>query len=250
MDGSKLAVSAALLTAAISFPGFAAQAAEFKVLSSGAVKTALDELVPAFERATEHKVTVTYAGTNAIISRFKADEPLDVVILAAPALDELIKQGKLASRFDLVRSGIGLAVRSGAPKPALGSVDDFKRALLASKTFARSEGPSGVYIAGLIERLGIADDMKAKTTIVRTGLVAELVARGEVEIGVQQISEVLAVAGVDVLPLPSDVQHFTTFALGLSSGAKDADAAKAFVKFLTSAAAAPVIKAKGLEPPS
>ena len=145
-------------------------------------------------------------------------------------------------------SGIGLAVRSGAPKPALGSVDDFKRALLASKTFARSEGPSGVYIAGLIERLGIAEEMKPKTTIVRTGLVAELVARGEVEIGVQQISEVIAVPGVDVITLPSDVQHFTVFALGLSAGAKDADAVRALVKFLTSPTAAPVIKAKGLEP--
>ncbi len=225
-----------------------ANATEIRLLSSGAMKTALEELAPQFERATEHKLTISYAGTNAIRDRLQAGETFDVVILAAPALDRFVKEGKVASRIDLVRSGVGVGVRAGSPKPDLGSAEAFKRTLLAAKSFAHSEGPSGVYIAGLLERMGIAEQMKAKTVVVRGRLVGDAVAKGEAEIGVQQISELMAVPGIDVLPMPAEIQHVTVFSAGLFAASKDSDAVKSLIKFLTSPAAAPVIKAKGLDP--
>jgi molybdate transport system substrate-binding protein len=159
-----------------------------------------------------------------------------------------VRAGKLAAKVDLVRSGVGVGVRAGAPRPDLGSAEAFKRALLAAKSFARSEGPSGVYIAGLLERMGIAEQMKAKTVVVRGRLVGDALIKGEAEIGVQQISELKSVPGVDVLPMPAEIQHVTVFSAGLSSAAKESAAVQALIKFLTSPAAAPVIKAKGLDP--
>ncbi len=245
---SVIAVAAQASVALMLLPG-AAGAAEIKLLSSGAMRTALEELAPQFERATEHKLAISFAGTNAIASRLQAGETVDVVIAASPVIDTFVEAGRLATRVDLVRSGVGVAVRAGAPKPDIGSAEAFKRTLLAAKSFARSTGPSGVYIARLIEGLGIAEEMKEKTTIVRTGLVAELVAKGEAEIGVQQISELIAVKGVDVSPMPDALQQMTVFAAGLFPATKDSEPVQALIKFLTSPAVYPVIKAKGLEPP-
>jgi molybdate transport system substrate-binding protein len=225
-----------------------ANAAEIKLICSGAMRPALEELAPQFERASGHKLAISYAGTNVIRDRVEAGEAIDVIILAAPALDELITKGKIAAKVDLVRSGVGVGVRAGSPRPDLSSADAFKRALLAAKSFSRSEGPSGVYIAGLIERMGIADEMKAKTVVVRGRLVGDALVKGEAELGVQQVSELKSVPGVDVLPMPAEIQHITVFAAGLSAAGKNSTAVTSLIEFLTSPAAAPVIKAKGLEP--
>jgi molybdate transport system substrate-binding protein len=228
------------------------QAADINVLASNALKEAYLELVPGFEKATEHKVATTWAGTNDIKKRMAAGETYDLVIMAGPALDELVKQGKIVpgSRVDLAKSGVGVAVRAGAPKPDISSGDALKRALLAAKSIAYSSGPSGVYMEGLFQRLGIADEIKPKLKQTQPGNpVGEVIARGEAEIGFQQVSELLPIAGIDYIgPLPPDIQHITVFSGGIHTGAKQPDAAKALVKFITAPAAVPVIKKKGMEP--
>jgi len=228
------------------------QAADINVLASNALKEAYLELVPGFEKATEHKVATTWAGTNDIKKRMAAGETYDLVIMAGPALDELVKQGKIVpgSRVDLAKSGVGVAVRAGAPKPDISSGDALKRALLAAKSIAYSSGPSGVYMEGLFRRLGIADEIKPKLKQTQPGNpVGEVIARGEAEIGFQQVSELLPIAGIDYIgPLPPDIQHITVFSGGIHTGAKQPDAAKALVKFITAPAAIPVIKKKGMEP--
>jgi molybdate transport system substrate-binding protein len=249
---SAILTRAAILAAAIMVSSSMAQTAELKVLSSNAFKEAYLELVPGFEKATGHKVVTTWAGTNDIVKRMQAGETYDLVIMAGPALDNLIKQDKIVpgSRVDLVKSGVGVAVRAGAPRPDISSGEALKRALLAAKSVAYSSGPSGVYIESLFQRLGIADALKSKSKQTQPGNpVGVLIARGEAEIGFQQISELLPIAGIDYLgPLPPDIQHVTVFAAGIHTGAKEAEAAKALVKFLTAPAAVPVIKQKGLEP--
>jgi molybdate transport system substrate-binding protein len=228
------------------------QAADINVLASNALKEAYLELVPGFEKATEHKVATTWAGTNDIKKRMAAGETYDLVIMAGPALDELVKQGKIVpgSRVDLAKSGVGVAVRADAPKPDISSGDALKRALLAAKSIAYSSGPSGVYMEGLFRRLGIADEIKPKLKQTQPGNpVGEVIARGEAEIGFQQVSELLPIAGIDYIgPLPQDIQHVTVFSGGIHTGAKQPDAAKALVKFITAPAAVPVIKKKGMEP--
>jgi molybdate transport system substrate-binding protein len=227
-----------------------AKAAEIKVMCSGAMRPALEELAPQFERASGHKLAITYAGTNVIRERALAGDAGDLVIFAAPAVEDVVRQGKLAAKVDLVRSGVGVGVRAGSPRPDLSSADAFKRALLAAKSFSRSEGPSGTYIAGLLERMGIADQMKPKTVVVRGRLVGDALVKGEAEIGVQQTSELKSVPGVDVLPMPAEIQHITVFSAGLTTAAKESEPVQALIKFLTSPTAVPVIKAKGLEPAS
>ena len=229
-----------------------AQAAEIKVLSSNAIKEAYLELVPSFERTSEHKVATTWAGTNDIMKRMQAGETYDLVIMSGTSLDELIKPGKIVagSRVDLAQSGIGVQVRAGAPKPDISSGDALKRALLAAKSVAYSSGPSGVYLIGLFQRMGIAEELKPRIKQTSPGTpVGTLIARGEAEIGFQQVSELLPIAGIDYIgPLPPDVQHVTVFAGGIHVGAKAPDAAKALIKFITSPAAVPIIKKSGMEP--
>jgi molybdate transport system substrate-binding protein len=245
-------VAAALGAAGLLNVAAMAAAAEVKVLASNALKEAYLELVPAFERTSEHKVTTTWAGTNDIKKRMAAGESYDLVIMAGPSLDELIQQGKIVagSRVDLAKSGVGVAVRAGAPKPDISSGEAVKRALLAAKSIAHSSGPSGVYLAELFQRLGIADEIKPKIKQTTPGLpVGEVIARGDAEIGFQQVSELLPIAGIDYVgPLPPDIQHVTVFSGGIHTGAKEPDAAKALVKFITAPAAVPVIKKKGMEP--
>jgi len=228
-----------------------AQGGEVRLLASGALREALEELLPEFERASAHKVALTIAGTAGIVNRMQKGEVTDVVILADYALAGLAREGKVVdgNRVDVARSGVGVAVAKGAPKPDIGSGEALKRTLLAAKSIAHSRGPSGIYLTGLFRKLGIADEIKAKVKEVEGEPVARLVARGEVEIGFQQISEIIHVAGVDYLgPLPPDVQHITVFASGLAATAKETDAANALVRFLTAPAAAPVLKKHGLEP--
>jgi molybdate transport system substrate-binding protein len=248
----KPTIAVALGTASLLTFAAMAQAAEVKVLASNALKEVYLELVPAFERTTEHKVATTWAGTNDIMKRMAAGETYDLVIMAGPSIDELVKQGKIVagSRVDLAKSGIGVAVRAGAPKPDVSSGEALKRAVLAAKSVAYSSGPSGVYLAGLFQRMGIADEIKPKVKQTSPGVpVGEMIARGEAEIGFQQVSELLPIAGIDYLgPLPPDIQHITVFSGGIHTGAKEADAAKALVKFITAPTSVPVIKKKGMEP--
>lgn len=222
---------------------------EIKVMASAAFKEAYLELVPQFERATGHKVTNLWVPSVQMMSRLKGGEMVDLVILSAASLDELIKGGIVGSRVDLARSGVGMAVRAGAPKPDISSGEALKRAVLAAKSVVYSTGPSGIYLAGLFERMGIADKVEPKLKQVQGEPAGASVARGEAEIGFQQMSELLPVPGIDIVgPLPPDVQTVTTFSAGLHIKAKAPDAAKNLIAFLTSPAAAPVIRKKGMEP--
>ena len=226
-----------------------AAAAELKVMYPPPLRTMMSELIPQFERASGHKVAVTYESSWLLVARIQKGEMPDVAFLVARQGDDLIREGKLARRVDLVRSNIGLAVRAGAPKPDIGSVEAFKRTLLAAKSFARNEGAdSGVFMVGLLERLGIAGEMQAKSTLVRRGFVAELVAKGEVEMAVQQMPELMAVPGVDATPLPPEIQHAIVFCAGIPAAPNEPDAVNELIKFLSAPAAAAAIKAKGLEP--
>jgi molybdate transport system substrate-binding protein len=245
-------VAAAFAGASFLILAGSANAADVKVMASAAIKEAYLELVPQFEKGTENKVATTWAGTVDMMKRLQDGELFDLVIMAGPSIDELTKQGKIVpgSRVDLAKSGVGVAVRAGAPKPDIGSGEALKRTVLAAKSVAYSTGPSGVYLAGLFQRMGISEDIKSKIKLAPPGMpVGEMIARGEAEIGSQQVSELLPVAGIDFIgPLSADVQQITVFAGGIHTGATQADAAKALVKFLTSPQAAPVIKKKGLEP--
>jgi molybdate transport system substrate-binding protein len=228
----------------------AAQAADITVMCPPPMRAVITDLIAAFERASGRQVTVILAPSKEIIARLEAGETADVAVLTDAAADGLIKAGKLARRVVLARSTIGVAVRQGAPKPDIGSADAFRRTLLAARSFARNEGAdSGIYMKGLIERLGIADQMRPKTTLVPSGYVAELVARGEVEIAAQQVSELMSVPGVDITPLPAEIQHTMVFTAGLAATPASPAAIDALVGFLTAPAATPVIRSKGLEPP-
>jgi molybdate transport system substrate-binding protein len=234
----------------------AAFADEVKVITSGAFTAAYLQLVPEFERATHHKIVTTFgasmgSGPNTIPSRLQRGEPADVVILAGSALDELIKQGKVVagSRVDLVRSRMGVAVRAGAPKPDITSIEALTQTLLRAKSIAISSSASGLYLSTeLFQRLGIAGQMKGKTKISEEA-VGTLVASGEAEIGFQQISELLPVTGIDYVgALPPGAQRETVLSAGVVSGARAPDAARALLKFFASPAAAPIIRKTGLEP--
>jgi molybdate transport system substrate-binding protein len=246
-----------LLLLALALPGKALWAAEIHVMTSGGFTAAYNELVPEFERATGHKVVTAYGASmgnapDAIPNRLARKERADVVILAAPALEDLVKQGKVAagSQIDLVRSLIGMSVRSGAVKPDIGSVDALRRTLLNARSIAYSASASGVYISTeLFQRLGIAEQVSGKSRRILSERVGAVVARGEAELGFQQVSELLPVPGVDYVgPLPAEVQRVTVFSAGIAADAAEPDAAKALIRFFTSAAAAPVITKTGLEP--
>jgi len=226
---------------------------EIKVLSSIATREAYLQLVPQFERTTGHKVATTWAGTTDIMKRMAAGERYDLVMISSAELDELITQGKIVagSRVDIAKSGIGVAVRAGASRPDISSGEALKQALLAAKTVGYTSGPSGVYMASLIERMGIAAEVKPKHRGVPSGgTVGTIVASGEAEIGFQQVSELVHIPGIDFIgPLPPDVQHVTVFSSGIHVGATNPDAAKALVTFLTAPPAHSAIKAAGLDLP-
>ena len=234
-----------------------ASAAEVRVMISGGLTAAYKQLVPEFERATGNKILTAYGpsmGTtmNAIPVRLERGEPADVLIMVGYALGDLVNKGKVVpdSRVDLVTSPIGMAVRAGAPKPDISSSDALKRALLAAKSVAYSDSASGVYISTeMFQKLGIADAMKDKARAIPAEPVAGVVARGDAEIGFQQISELKPVAGIDIVgPLPADVQKITVFSAGIASVAKEPEAGKALIRFLASPAARDAIINSGMEP--
>jgi molybdate transport system substrate-binding protein len=229
-----------------------ANAAEIKVISTGSFKEAFVELAPAFEKSSGHRVVAIWAGTDDIIRRLGAGEPLDIVIAPAPWIDDLIKRGLLVadSRVDVAKSGIGVAVRAGAPRIDIGSGEALKKALLGAKSIVLSSGVSGVYLTGLFRKWGIAEQVNSKViTLPGSGPVADALARGEAEIGFLQVSELLPVKGIEFLgPLPADIQEITAITAGLSKATGARDAAKALVEFLTSPEAAPAKKKTGLAP--
>ena len=228
-----------------------------KVVTSGAFTAAYLELVPEYERASHDKLVTEFGpsmGTthNAIPIRLERGEAIDVVIMAAPALDDLIKQGKIMadSRVDLVQSKMAMAVKAGAPKPDIGTVDALKRTLLAAKSIAYSDSASGVYLSTeLFPKLGIADQIKSKCRKIEADPVGGVVASGEAEIGFQQISELLPVKGIDIVgELPPGAQRVTVFAAAVPVTSKHPESSKALIRWLASPAAYAAIKKSGLEP--
>lgn len=220
-----------------------------RIMSSLAMKAALLELVPRFERETGHRVALQWVGGADIARRLKAGEKCDAAIAAAAAIDALSKEGLIAagSRVDLVRSRIGVAVRSGAPRPDISSADAVRRAVLAAGRTAYSSGPSGVYLVAVFERWHVPKEKLHQTA---PGLPAgEVVARGEADIAFQQVSELLPVHGIDLVgPLPADLQLVTVFSAGTSATAAEADGVRALMRFLTSPEVVPVLAKHGLDP--
>jgi molybdate transport system substrate-binding protein len=228
-----------------------AAAAEIKVIGSPGVREIYALLVPEFEKATGNKVVTIWDGVTSVTKRVSAGETADLVLLPAANIDQLLNEGKLVGgRVDVAKSGVGIAIRAGAPKIDVASGDALRKALLAAKSVAYSAGPSGLYIAALIEKWGIADQLKPKVIPVPSNTpIGEVVARGDAEIGFQQVSELLPVAGIDYLgPLPADIQETTVFSAALHKSAGAPDAAKALIRFLTAPAAMPVIRKAGMEP--
>jgi molybdate transport system substrate-binding protein len=246
----KSSIIFAALTALL-LPGTAG-AVEIKVLSTQATEQAYRELAPQFEKASGHTLTTIFTGTLDLQKRIAAGETYDLILMAGPAIDDFIKAGKIvpSSRVNIARSGVGVAVKAGAPKPDISTTEAVRKTLLAAKSVGYSTGPSGVYLTGLFGRLGVADQIKGKLKQTPTGIfVGSIVANGEAEVGFQQVSELAHFPGVDFVgPLPADIQEITVFSTGIQVGAKQTDAANAWVKFLTAPAAAPAFKSRGLEP--
>ena len=241
--------------------GIAAQAAEVKVLSAIGIQEVMEDLGPKFERATGHTLAITFGSLGAVVKRVQDGETSDVVIIPRQGIDRFVKDGKAvaANVTVLARSGIGVAVRKGAPKPDISSPEALKRTLLAAKSITYGNpdpvigGASGIHFAKVLDRLGIANEMKPKTVF--TGGagagVGILVANGKAEIGVHQFHELIPVAGIELVgPLPGDLQETIVVSAAIMTGAKDAGASKALVNFLRTPEAATVIKAKGMEPPT
>ena len=230
---------------------------EIKVLATTAMKTSLDELAPEFERATGTALSFSF-GPSARIAKMVADgEAHDVAIVTDHGHDELTKQGRLVPgiRADIAKSAMALAVQKGAARPDISSAAKFKEALLAAKSLGMSNpvgsGQSGANLIKIFDKLGIAEAMQPKLVYGPggpAGLIGNFLVRKEVEIGIQQLPELMAVPGIDIIgPLPPDVQIMTVFSAGLSTGAKNVDGAKALIDFLTTPKAVAVIKAKGME---
>jgi molybdate transport system substrate-binding protein len=233
-----------------------AAGAEIRVLTAGAFKQVLLALLPEFEKQTAHKAIVDNATVGALTKRIEGGESFDLAVLTPGALATLSDKGKFVSGSgkNLARVGVGVVVKEGAPKPDIGSVEAFKKALLAAKSIAYIDpaagGSSGIYVAGLLDKLGIAAEVKAKSKLIPGGAVAEHIARGEAELGIHQISEILPVKGVTLVgPLPADIQNYTIYAAGIGASAKEPDAANALLKALAGPGAAEMLKSKGMDPP-
>jgi len=221
-----------------------------RVISSMATRPVLAELIGAFSQS--HEVVLESVGGVDAARRVRAGEPFDVVVLAADVIDQLIGEGRIVarSRVDLVRSGVAIAVRAGAPPPDIGSEDAVRRAVLAASTVSYSTGPSGAHLARLFERWGIADAVKSRIVQAPPGVpVGRLVAEGEVELGFQQLSELMHLEGIDVLgPLPPAIQIITTFSAGVVAASTQREAVRTLLAYLASPAAAAAKRRNGMEP--
>jgi len=234
----------------------AAQAAEVRVVSSGGFAAAYRLLAPEFERRTGHTLATQWGPSmgdtrDAVPARLARGEPIDVLVMVGYALGRLVEEGKVAadSRLDLARSGIGIAVRAGAPKPDIASVEALRQTLLAAKSIAYSDSASGVYIQNeMLKRMGIADQVAGKARMIPAEPVGAVVARGEAELGFQQISELKPIPGIVLVgPLPAEVQQITVFSAGMVANAREPEAARALIRFLASPEAAPAIVESGME---
>ena len=223
-----------------------------KILSTHAAMSVLDVLGPTFERAHDCTLSLAYDPAKAIKRHAEIGMPFDAAIVTRPVFDDLVAQGKMLAepRGNVGRSGLGLSVRQNAAKPDIGTVDSFRRTLLAARSIARSvEGTSGIYFDQLIDRLGMRKEMHDKIVLAPSGRVAELVARGEAEIAVQQVPELLPVTGAQYVgPFPPELQLYSDFVAGVASAGKHRDLAMAFVKLLVTPEAATLFKAAGIEP--
>jgi molybdate transport system substrate-binding protein len=242
------AVGAALCTSA-------ARAAELKLLTAGAFKSTVVALLPEYEKASGNKVSVENDTVGGLMKRIEAGESFDVVVMTPEAIDKLTGEGKVmsGSRTNLARVGVGVMVKAGANKPDISTVEAFKKALLEAKSVSfidpASGGSSGIYVAKLLDRLGISDQVKPKEKLKQGGYVADYVESGEAELGIHQISEILPHAGVTLVgPLPKDIQNYTVYAAGIGAGTKDAAAAKALIASLVGPSAQALFKSKGMEP--
>jgi molybdate transport system substrate-binding protein len=250
-------LAVAIIAALLSFATARGQnSPSLKVMISPGLKAAYEELVPQFERKTGHTIETVYgpsmgSASEAIPNRLQRGESADVIILASSALDELTKKDKIIpdTRINLARSGIAIAVRAGAQKPNISTVEDLKRTLLAAKSIAYSDSVSGVYVSTeLFPRLGIADAIRSKCIKV-DGMVGPAIARGDAEIGFQQMSELLPIPGIDIVgPIPAEAQKITTFSGGVAVNSKNPEIAKQFLLYLASPESAPAIKKSGMQP--
>jgi molybdate transport system substrate-binding protein len=255
-------LASTILVSALIFAGLqiampqVAKAADVNAVSGGAFKQVLTALVAQYEKESGNKVNVTYQTVGQHLKLIASgEESFEVAVLTPEAIDGLIKEGKIVpgSRADLAKTGVGVVVKAGAPLPDISTVEAFKRTLLAAKSVAYIDpaagGSSGIYVAKLLERLGIAKEVNAKAVLVHGGAVADHVADGEAEIGIHQISEILPVKGATLVgPLPAAIQNFTVYSAGLSVAARDHTAAVGLIKFLSGPHALPIIEAKGMEP--
>jgi molybdate transport system substrate-binding protein len=248
-------VAAALLSLSLLAGSGLARADEIKVMASVALKSTLDDLAAKFESAGGGRVTMVYGLAAQLKQRVYDGEADDVAVLIRPMMEDLLKHGKLAagSLTNIGGTPVAIAIRAGAPRPDVGTVDALKHTLIMAKSISYSDpakgGASGVYFAKVVDQLGLTDELKAKTILVPGAQAPELVAKGEAELGVAQGSEIISVAGAEVLgPLPGNLGSVTLFTAGVAATSKVPDAAKAFIKFITGQDAASVLKAKGFEP--
>lgn len=248
---STAALLAGLVFAAL--PGMhEARAAEVRVLAANAVKEIVLERASAFERSSGHKVVIAWGGTEGLTKRIRDGEAVDIVIVAAPNIDALVQARRLVagSRTDFAQSGVGVAVRRGLPRPDVSTAQAVRQTVLDAGSIAYSTGPSGVHVAELFRKMGIADQVSGKARQPPSGAqVAEMLARGEADLGFQQVSELLHAQGIDYLgPLPPDIQHVTIYAAGLHAAATAPDASIALMRSLAAPEAEPVIRKVGMEP--
>jgi molybdate transport system substrate-binding protein len=236
--------------------GSAVESAELKILCANGMQTVMEDLGPKFEHPTGHKLAIMFATGGATVKRAQGGEAADVVIAPQPGIDVLVKDGKAAADNVAViaSTGISVAVRKGALKPDISSPEGLKRTLLAAKSITylnpADGGASGIHFAKVLDRLGIASEMKSRTVFApTTGAVGALVANGEAEIGVIQYQLLFSIPGIEIVgPLPGDLQQTTVFSVAIMAGAKEAEAGKTLVNFLRAPEAAVVIKAKGMDP--
>jgi molybdate transport system substrate-binding protein len=226
-------------------------ATEITVWTARAIATVLAEIGSEFERETGHTLRITSDLPPAFARRLAGGEPFDVLISGSTPVDEWIRAGRIIAdtRTEIARSGIGVEVKAGARKPDISSVDAFKRALLNARSIAYLRVGSGIYLADLFERLGLAEAIKAKVTRPESDIVSELVAKGEIELGMTVITQILTTPGVDLVgPLPPEIQSYITFTAGVSSRSKHHDEARELIRFLKRADVIAVIKSQGMEP--
>jgi molybdate transport system substrate-binding protein len=241
-----------LFAAAACAVSLGAGAADLKVVAPNAVKETVAEIAVSFEKATGHKVIFSWGGSEAIAKRVSEGEVFDVVITTAQGVDRLVADGKLVAgtRTDFSRSAVAAAVRAGLPRPDISTVDGLRKALLAADSIAISSGASGRYLEQLFQRIGVADQIKQKIKQPPSGAqIADLIARGDADLGFQQVTELVHAKGVDYLgPLPAEVQNYTVWAAGLHASAPQPDAARAFMRALAAPDAAAAIRRTGMEP--